>query len=520
MSSKIAKGTILIIIGNGIFRIGGYIYRFLMAGLLGPSSYGILQATLSFQGIFQVLASGGIPPAIAKYISEYTALDEYALARQTIYTSLKIMIFLGLLSTLLIVFFVAPWLAYSFFDKPEYIYPLQAVGLITPFSVIVGAFRGAFQGAYKMEYILYTRAFEQFLIIIFSVALVIIGFSVVGAAFGSAIGFLGSAILSVIIFKKYMGKYIPKPDNEYKFTIKEELNLAKKIATFSIPVIITGLAEMGIFAISTFVLTRFLESNFVGYFGAADPISRFPLMISTSLATTILPATSASFAQKNFKQLQKYVLQAYKYSMIVIVPMCIGLALFSKQVLELVYFTNHDYTLGAGALSILVIGMSFYSMFAISSSIVQGIGNPKIPTYILAIGAIVTLILNWIMVPVYGIVGAAMATTIACFFLMVPMVYISLKLTKSSFPNIFFIKIILTSAIMGGVILLIPKTVFGLIVGLILCPIIYLISLILVKTFEFEDLESIKELSHKFGPLNKLVSKLIDLIEKFYEKSL
>jgi stage V sporulation protein B len=81
-------------------------------------------------------------------------------------------------------------------------------------------------------------------------------------------------------------------------------------------------------------------------------------------------------------------------------------------------------------------------------------------------------------------------------------------------------KIILTSAIMGGVILLLPKTVFGLIVGLISCPIIYLVSLILVKTFEFEDLEAIKELSHKFSPLNKLITKLIDLIEKFYEKSL
>ena len=41
-SSKVAKGSAIILIGNVIFRVGGYLYRFLMASLLGPAAYGIL----------------------------------------------------------------------------------------------------------------------------------------------------------------------------------------------------------------------------------------------------------------------------------------------------------------------------------------------------------------------------------------------------------------------------------------------------------------------------------------------
>ncbi|MDR3063448.1 MAG: flippase [Methanobrevibacter sp.] len=518
MSSKIAKGGLIIVVGNAIFRVGGYIYRFIMAGLLGPASYGILTTTLQFQGIFQVLAAGGIPPAIAKYIAEYTALDENALARQTVYTSLKIMGILGILSGIIIVFVVAPWLALDFFNKPEALLPLQAVGLITPFSAIVGGFRGSFQGAYKMEYILYTRGVEQSCMILFATALVILGFSVFGAVIGSAGAFVASTIVSIFVFQKYMVKIIPQPVEGLKFSLKEELNLAKKIITFSIPVIITALAEMGIFAISTFILAKFLDSRFVGYFGASDPISRLPLIISSSIATVILPAVAASFAKKNQKQLEKYVSQSYRYSLFIIIPMCIGLALFAKPIMELVYFTNLEYTAGAGALAILSIGMGFYSLFAVSTGIVQGIGNPRIPMYCLAGGAFLTFILNWIMVPIYGIVGASTATTIACFCLMLPMVYLSFKQTKSKFPMQFIVKTLISALLMGVIIIILPKTVLGLITGIIICPIAYLIFLVLTKTFSLDDLDAIIFYTKKFGPINKLVKKIVNLIKKVYDK--
>ena len=197
MANKLVRGSLIIFIGNIIFRIGGYIYRFLMAILLGPTAYGILGITLPFQGIFQTLAAGGLPPAIAKYVAEYEAVDEHDMARQTIYTALKIMVFLGIFLGILMIFVVAPVLAYKYLGKPLALVPLQIVGLITPFSVIVGAFRGAFQGVYKMEYIVYTRAVEQLGMILCATAFVLIGFSTVGALWGTVIGYSLAAVSAI-----------------------------------------------------------------------------------------------------------------------------------------------------------------------------------------------------------------------------------------------------------------------------------------------------------------------------------
>lgn len=514
MANKLVRGSLIIFIGNIIFRLGGYIYRFLMAILLGPTAYGILGITLPFQGIFQTLSAGGLPPAIAKYVAEYEAVDEKDMARQTIYTALKIMIFLGLFFGVLMIFVVAPYLAYNYLQKPAALIPLQIVGLITPFSVIVGAFRGAFQGVYKMEYIVYTRAVEQLCMILFATAFVLIGLSTIGALWGTVLGYSLSVVAAVYIFKFHMGKYIPKASDDFVFTRRDELKLATTLVKFSIPVIITAIAEMLIYNICTIVMGKFLTFNDIGFFAAADPISRLPLIISISIATTILPASSEAFKLKDISSLQKYVSEAYKLSLLFVVPMCVGLALFATPTLALLYFKNPAYIAGASALAILSIGMTFYSIFAISTSIIQGIGNPRIPMYILVGGAIVTGALSWVMVPIMGIAGGSLATSIACLLMMIPCVYFVFRLTKTKAPTMSIVKIIVASLIMGVVAFFIPKSTLWLFPGIVVCMVVYFFSLILVKFFQKDDIESLRDFSNNLGPLSKIINKLLNFVER------
>ncbi len=514
MANKLIRGSFIIFIGNIIFRLGGYIYRFLMAILLGPTAYGILGITLPFQGIFQTLSAGGLPPAIAKYVAEYEAVNEKDMARQTIYTALKIMVFLGFFFGVLMIFVVAPWLADHYLHKPAALIPLQIVGLITPFSVIVGAFRGAFQGVYKMEYIVYTRAVEQLGMILFATAFVLIGLSTVGALWGTVLGYSLSVVAAVYIFKFHMGKFIPEATEGFVFTKRDELKLAGTLVKFSIPVIITAIAEMLIYNICTIVMGRFLTFDDIGFFAAADPIARLPLIISISIATTILPASSEAFKLKDIQSLQKYVSEAYKFSLLFVVPMCVGLALFATPTLRVLYFKNPAYVAGASALAILSIGMTFYSIFAISTSIIQGIGNPRIPMYILVGGAIVTGILNWIMVPTMGIAGGALATSIACLLMMIPCIFFVFRLTKTKAPTSAIVKIIISSSIMGIFALIIPKTTLWLFPGIFACIIVYFFALIFTKFFQKDDIESLRHLSARFGPLSKIVNKVLNFVEK------
>ncbi|MGF7117341.1 oligosaccharide flippase family protein [Methanobacterium oryzae] len=509
-SSKILRGSFLMMISYLFFRVGGYFYRAVLSRMLEPAGYGLLGLTLPLQGIFQSLSSVGFQPAIAKFVSQHNAVGEEDISRQVIITSLKFMMISGTLLGL-IIFFSADWIANYYFHKPAMVYPLQAVALITPFSVIVSIFRGSFQGFFKMEFIVASRVVEQVFMIGIAIILVSVGFYAAGAVLGTGFGFMASAIVSFILFKKYIWVHFPKPTTKMSF--KEEMILLKTILTFSIPIAITGLSEMGIYDVGPLVIGRYLPVEDAAYYTTADPIARLPLIISLSVAAVILPAASEAASLKDQKLLGTYITQSYRYVVLLVLPICVGIALFAQPLLSLLFGAKYIY--GANALSILVFGMTFYTLFMVSSSIVQGIGHPRLPMFIMILGTGLNIGLNFLLVPLYGIIGAAIATTIVTFIIMAAILWKTVRLTEVGLPYIDFAKIGVTSIIMGLPLLLLPQNYYGLFAAILISPIIYTIVFAVIGGFTKKDVQLLRKYAHKLGPLSNVLEIIVKFIERF-----
>lgn len=277
---QMIKGSSLVLIGNVFFRVGGYIFRILMQTLLGVPVYGILSAVLSFQWILILIAAAGLPQAIAKYVSQYLAENDKFMVKQTIITSLKIMIPTSIICSIIFFYLAKVLVSFAHLSSNETIL-FQVVGLITPFTVILGLFRGVFQGYQKMDYLLITRVAEQFFMITIATILVIMGFGVLGAVIGSIIGFACASFTAYIIFNK-------KIKDDLKNVIKplktvNERKLAKKLLIFSIPIIITGIAELAIFETGNFAIFILMGKTMAGYYNVISPVARLPLIISSSV---------------------------------------------------------------------------------------------------------------------------------------------------------------------------------------------------------------------------------------------
>ena len=158
---KLLKGSFIIFIGTIIFRIGGYLYVVLTQSLLGIQGYGMLSLVMSFQWILILIAVAGLPPAIAKYVSEYLAKNDKFMVKQVIKTSFKIMLTMSLIFTAVFYFLATP-LANLFHGGPEVAILFQAVSFIAPFSVILGLFRGVFQGYQRMTDIMVTGLLSRY----------------------------------------------------------------------------------------------------------------------------------------------------------------------------------------------------------------------------------------------------------------------------------------------------------------------------------------------------------------------
>ena len=510
MSNKVLKNSFILVVGNLLFRVGGYINRLLMSRMLGPEGYGLYGLTLPFQGIFQILSAGGLPPAISKYVAEYNAKDEKALTRQVIYTATKFMVLMAILLSIILLF-SSDFIANEIFHKPLVVWPLRAVSLITPFSVIVGAMRGAFQGVYKNEYTVYNRMAEQLATIVFAVVFVYCGLYAMGAVLGGAFGFIVSAITAVLLYKKYISPMFYSEDS-LNLSFKEELKLLWMLICFAVPVAITALSEMAIYDVGTLVIGVLMLSADVGFYNAADPISRIPLVISLSISTVLLPATAEAYAIRKQKLLQEYVVDCLRYCILTVIPMCVLISMFSVPVIQLLF--GEVYTPGSGVLSILVIGMSFYSIYMISSSILQGTGNPRLPMYILLLGTVVNIALNAFFVKLMGIIGAAIATTITTGILMIVIMLLVIKTTKISIPWKNILLVLICNLILMVVCYVIPKTLIGLIIGIIIGSAIYIVSLIRLKVLTKRDINFFSQYMNKIPILKKYTPKIVKYIEK------
>ena len=517
MSSKIARGSIVILLGSFLFRIGGYIYRFLMANLLGPAGYGILGLTLPFQGFLIIIAGAGLPPAIAKHVSEYYAINDTEMVKAVVNISTKIMIVLGLVFSV-VIFFLAEPIALGFFGKPEAVLPFKLIALITPFSVIVGALRGTFQGFYQMKNILITRAFELIFMVIFSVGLVAAGMYVAGAVIGTAVGFMAALGAAIYLFQRDVRGKLSTPRKllsraPKKLTFNDQMKIAKMLLFFSIPVVITGLAELALYDMGTLVIGHYMASEFVGYYNAASPVARLPLIISMAVATSVLPATAEAISLNNRELLKTYVLQSYRYVSLIVVPLCIGTIVFATPIISILF--GPDYIPGSAALQILAAGMLFFTIYTVSSSIAQGLGQPRLPMYVLIVGTVIDIVLSILLVPPLGINGAAIATTITSLFIMSTLVWKTLQLARVSLPMGDFGKIIIASIVMGLVFVPFPQTKAYFFLALILSPFLYCGILAVIGGLKLEDVRVMYKLGEKLGPFSNIFKRVVGFLERF-----
>ncbi|MFY9638857.1 MAG: flippase [Methanobacterium sp.] len=514
---KLLKGSFIILIGTIIFRIGGYLFVVLTQSLLGIQGYGMLSLVMSFQWILILIAVAGLPPAIAKYVSEYLAKDDKFMVKQVIKTSFKIMLAMSLIFTTVFYLLATP-LANFFHGGPEVAILFQAVSFIAPFSVILGLFRGVFQGYQRMTDIMVTRAVEQIFMISMAVVFILAGFYVLGAVIGTLIGFGIASLSAFLIFKFYLWdglKDVKKP-----IIPVNESQLAKKLLIFSSPIIITGLAELTLFQTGNFIIPYFMNFTALGYYNIASPIARLPLIISSSVAVALLPAASEALALNSGNLVKKYVIHSYRYLLIVLLPLCAIVIILGLPIMNLLFpKAPLAYSFAGTALSILVIGMAFFSVYGISASVLQAAGKPYPAMFFLAIGTASNLILTVILVPMFGLNGAAIATMLASLMVMVLTTSKTIEVTNTKLPYLNLLKITFSSFIIGLCLLLVPKTIPGLLISLILVPVIYILLLGFTQALERRDLLILNKLGYRLGPLSNPIMRFTGFLERFIKEN-
>ena len=253
-------------------------------------------------------------------------------------------------------------------------------------------------------------------------------------------------------------------------------DLIKKSSFFCLSLVFINL----LLYIGTVMLQKIRGSDEVGMYVAAYNIligiTSIPLMYSNA----IFPVFSRYFVSD--KSLLKFAYKkSFQYMLILGFPITIGIYIYARNIILLIYGPGYEQSIIALKILCWFVGIRFTSI--ISGTVLSSINRQGSRVFSQGSGAIINIILNIILIPRFGFIGAGIAAVISeVFFLVVYSSFIMKYKMGFNFLGV-SAKPLIASIVMALIIVNIPDLLLGTVVG----TVSYFGILLILKTFKKED---------------------------------
>lgn len=193
---------------------------------------------------------------------------------------------------------------------------------------------------------------------------------------------------------------------------------------FSAPLVPAGLAVFISLYINRFALNHFCGLEDVGHFGIGSRIAALVALLILGIQAALTPLIYQYYRDP---QTPSQIARLFSGFMAVALPGCLFLALFARELMQL--FATPEFMEGAALVGVLAPALLLSQMYIFA----PGIAISKKTHWQLAVtvfSAVVSVLGNWLLVPTWGIWGAAMATLMSSLTFFFGWLYLSQLLYK------------------------------------------------------------------------------------------
>ena len=377
----------------------GFLNQIIFARILGAGGFGEVLLALSVLNISVQIARFGLEEAMMRFIPFYVDEKDDARVKGTIYFSLKFSFVISII-IVLILFMFSRFISVNIFHSEGLLKLLPVVAVAIPSGVIRGVIGGILKG-YKDAYKALLPEFiisPLFRIIIFLLFL----FGNV-SPLHAVIAFVSGEIIALLVSIKFLLKKL----EDLKPVRQQYEN--KKVLDFAYAILFTNISALLYTQSDLWILGMFNSTEIVGIYGAASKLVILVYFPMLAFATMLPPLMSSIHASGDRDELKKVVSESTRWILSMALPIIIVLILEGKLILK--YFYGEQFTAGYAVLLILAIGQLIKAGMGLVGVLLQMTGGHKAYMKINIFWGITNVILNIILVPRFGMIGAASATT-------------------------------------------------------------------------------------------------------------
>ena len=505
--SSIIKASLWLTLSELFFNLSGYVTHSILGRTLGPAEYGRYGLIITIATMMVVLIGRGVPIAMSKYLSEVWKTDP-AQVNHIKKTGVTVQFFIIVLTTALY-YFLAPAFA-NLLNDPSLTPLFRLSSFIIPAFALASFYVYYFTGTqqFNIQSVLkFFRGFSK----VFFIAILALFFSTKGAI-------IGHALAPLSVFLLAFGIDWTKSRKLQRFGLEEEAGAkrattekaeprcceeipsststlpklkARSLLNFAWPITLFMLFYEIMIHVDLYMVKGILQNDtLTGFYNASLTVGRLPYYAFYFLTIILLPKISESTANNTTKETKKIMTSAMRFLFMLIIPAVTLLAVFTPSALD--FFYGGDYTPATDALRVLSIGLGFLTVFYILAFVLNGAGKNKIPMWTALVGLIINTVLSFYFISSFGIMGAALATTITSFLIMIVAIIATEKYISSFLTFIPILKYFIATAVIGIIANYLPQGKFIFIFWSILLLITYFAILYLLKEIKATDLKILK----------------------------
>ena len=451
--------------------------------LIPPEEYGNYVLVLAAVSVLSAVGTTWLSSSSIRFFPSYE-LDK----REGEFFSVVIkLIFVSVMSILLIALFVL-FFTRSFISSN--LYSLLYIGILLFVTTSVSdVFLSILMAKRKASWYSFIKIWH-------CVIGFIIGIILIVSFHWGAKGLLSGAFLSMAMALPFLYKLAIGKISFKKGNILSPITL--KIAKYGFPIVAINLTIWILMLSDRYILNFFMGSKEVGIYSVGYTIpERTLLVIAILFQTASSPISFKIWEKEGVKASQAFLAKLTRYYLLIALPATVGLSVLSEPVMHV--FASPSYFSGYQVIPIISFSLFFVGIIDRFNNVMTYRRKTNLIMFNVLFAAILNLGLNFLFIPKYGYMAAALTTFIAFAVNMIVAIIISRHLLVWVFPFKSLVKIAIASAVMGMGIHylvnhLISSNLLNLIVGVCSGIVIYFVMLILLCEFQHEEIEEGRKL--------------------------
>lgn len=405
--------------------------------LLGPGGYGNYAVLLSIFTIYMIPVSSGVSEGVQKYVAEerdHPHWRERVIRFYTIQATGFVLVGAGIL--LVVTWAGIPARLFGA-EFTLYFYLLVLFVLISQFRALAyhTVLGFGLEGISEPLNILKKAA-----IVGLGIVFLLLGYGVTGMLGGHILANLIVAILAgIVLFRRISVRNL--------FGRAVEPFPHRELLSFNVLNIVLVFLVMSLFHVDVIMLRGLTGDETTGYYKAALQLAEYVWMVPMTLQLLLLHSSSTLWSEGRVQELSDLSSRLTRYTLLLVSLLALGLAVLGHRFVPL-YF-GQEFAVATLPMLLLLPGVVGFAAARPLQGIGQGSGQIKVLIGAVSVAATLNLVLNVTLIPLYGMFGAAIATSISYGSMFGLFVWASLRIGYNPLTDLRAPRILLTILVVG-----------------------------------------------------------------------